>query len=100
MHTVERYGVLTCLHTVERYGVLTCLHTVERYGVLTCLHTVERYGVLSDELIPDEVVIQNREPDQSQLRKVDLELETLVKYRIVTYKVERKTVVIYGWTVL
>ena len=61
--------------------------------LLTCLHTVERYGVLSDELIPDEVVVQNREPDKRQLRKVDLELETLVKDRIVTCKIERKTLV-------
>ena len=83
--------------------------------LLTCLHTVERYSVLSDELIPDEVVIQNGEPDQRQLRKVDLELETLVKDRIVAWKIERKTVVkdrivawkierrtvvIYGWMVL
>ena len=59
--------------------------------LLTCLHTVERYSVLSDELITDEVVIQNREPDQSQLRKVDLELEALVKDRIVTCEIERKT---------
>ena len=57
------------------------------------MHTVERYGVLSDELIPDEVVIQNREPNQRQLRKVDLELEALVKDRIVACKIERKTLV-------
>ena len=57
------------------------------------MHTVERYGVLSDELIPDEVVIQNREPDQRQLREVDLELEALVKDRIVTCKIEQQTLV-------
>jgi hypothetical protein len=51
---------------------------------LTGPHALERDGVLADEVISNELVVQDDEANQSHLRMMNVEFQTLLKDRTIT----------------
>ena len=57
------------------YEMLICLVT----NKVTCLYAAHRYAALADEVVADELVVQDDEPNQRQFRQLELHVETLVE---------------------